>query len=374
MLWLEIMRGKQGMKSKQHNAELGATTGCTVRAMEAFPDAIGIKGDAYFGSVNTCKELAVRGFEGVVQVKQNTGFYPKPFIEKALKNAPGGVSIVLKGTAPNEQTLIAIGYRYSAKKTLFFCMTANAGSTKPGEPYEMKYTDSFGNVCTRKVERPDVLSKFFKDSNKLDAHNHARQDCLGLEKDWVTQDCYFRLVTTLIGINVVDTWKLAEYHHIINWSGNNPISLQHFAGILGRQLIAMAPIIARQNSRFAPSSLTLPQDFGSIVVSASDTRESFSSFSPDEEKVVIPVRTLVDCNGGQHHQVAYPITKQESGRSCTKRRACKNCASFGIRKLVRHYCITCGLSFAFCCEEDNDCFLEHVSDVKLNRPSRRSAV
>jgi hypothetical protein len=140
-------------------------------------------------------------------------------------------------------------------------MTANAGSTKPGEPYEMKYTDSFGNVCTCKVERPDVLSKFFKDSNKLDAHNHARQDCLGLEKDWVTQDCYFRLVTTLIGINVVDTWKLAEYHRIINWSGNNPITAQHFAGILGRQLIAMAPIIARQNSRFAPSSLTLPQDF-----------------------------------------------------------------------------------------------------------------
>ena len=109
MLWLEIMRGKQGMKSKQHNAELGATTGCTVRAMEAFPDAIGIKGDAYFGSVNTCKELAVRGFEGVVQVKQNTGFYPKPFIEKALKNAPGGVSIVLKGTHPMSKLLLLLG-------------------------------------------------------------------------------------------------------------------------------------------------------------------------------------------------------------------------------------------------------------------------
>ena len=125
----------------------------------------------------------------------------------------------------------------------------------------------------------------------------------------------------------------------------------------------MVPVIARQNSRFASSSLALPQDFGSIVVSASsDSQGTFSSFSPDEEKVVIPIRTLVDCNGGQHHQVAYPITKQESGRSCTKRIACKNCASFGIRKLVLHYCITCGL-----------CFLEHVSEVKSNR-SRRSAV
>jgi hypothetical protein len=25
----------------------------------------------------------------------------------------------------------------------------------------MKYTDSYGNVCTRYVERPDAISKFF---------------------------------------------------------------------------------------------------------------------------------------------------------------------------------------------------------------------
>ena len=50
-------------------------------------------------------ERIVRGFEGVLQVKQNHGFYPKGIIEEALNNAPGGVSIVLKGTTYNEQVL-----------------------------------------------------------------------------------------------------------------------------------------------------------------------------------------------------------------------------------------------------------------------------
>ena len=44
---------------------------------------------------------------------------------------------------------------------------------------------------------------------------------------WVTDNPYFRLVTTLLGISVTDTWKLASYHklltrhrithHIIQW-------------------------------------------------------------------------------------------------------------------------------------------------------------
>lgn len=56
-------------EGNQHNAKPGITTGCTIRAMESFPDAIGVKGDAYFGLVHTCKELAVTGFEEVIQIK-----------------------------------------------------------------------------------------------------------------------------------------------------------------------------------------------------------------------------------------------------------------------------------------------------------------
>ena len=108
--------------------------------------ALVMKGDAWFGSVKAAASLAERGMEGVFQVKTAHSLYPKEYIEKLLKNAPGGVHVVLKGRHPNGHTLVAVGYRYSSKKTLFFICTEGAGSTTPGEPYEMKFTDKHGNV------------------------------------------------------------------------------------------------------------------------------------------------------------------------------------------------------------------------------------
>jgi hypothetical protein len=55
--------------------------------------------------------------------------------------------------------LVAIGYRYSTTKTLFFVMSPGAGSTRPGEPYEMKYPTEHDNVGIHFVSHPDVVSK-----------------------------------------------------------------------------------------------------------------------------------------------------------------------------------------------------------------------
>jgi hypothetical protein len=82
----------------------------------------------------------------------------------------------------------------------------------------MKYTDSFGNVCTRLVDWPDMISKFFASSNTTNTHNQLHQDCLKLKKKWITCDPFFRLATTLIGINVTDTFLLANHHKVINYS------------------------------------------------------------------------------------------------------------------------------------------------------------
>ncbi len=117
MTMMEIQRGKEGMKEKKYNRDLGATTGCTLRLLEdTIPEgnneSHGIRGDAWFGSVRTASEVGFRGHEGVFQVKQYAALYPKDFITKALETAPGGVSIVLEGTAPNGVPLIALGYRY----------------------------------------------------------------------------------------------------------------------------------------------------------------------------------------------------------------------------------------------------------------------
>ena len=104
-----------------------------------------MKGDSWFGSVKSAVNLAQRGMHGIFNVKQAHALYPKDFIADVLKNAPGGVHIVLKGRHEGH-TIIAIGYRYSSKSTLFFVMTDGAGSTTPGKPYEMKFIDEHGNV------------------------------------------------------------------------------------------------------------------------------------------------------------------------------------------------------------------------------------
>jgi hypothetical protein len=107
----------------------------------------GICGDAWFGSVWATSEISRHGHEAVLQIKQNHSLYPKAFIEDALKEAPGGVHFVLERKTQGEVTLIAVGYQYSRRTTLFFfLLTKGAGSTVSDDPYEMKFTDSYGNI------------------------------------------------------------------------------------------------------------------------------------------------------------------------------------------------------------------------------------
>jgi hypothetical protein len=65
--------------------------------------------------------------------------FPKDFVEEALKDAPGGVHTVLKGTTRDDVNLVAIGYCYSHKTILHVVLTENAGNTEPGDPYKMNH-------------------------------------------------------------------------------------------------------------------------------------------------------------------------------------------------------------------------------------------
>jgi hypothetical protein len=147
--WLHVAYGNsegQGKtKEKQYNREISATAGCIIRILESSHDdglPHGVKADAWFGSIRAAMSVATKGHEG-------KGLFPKEYIEKALEDAPGGVKIVLTSTAPNNIPLVALGYRYSRK--------SKAISTTAGNPYIMKYTDGFGNLCQQELERPVVI-------------------------------------------------------------------------------------------------------------------------------------------------------------------------------------------------------------------------
>jgi hypothetical protein len=371
------------MKTQLFNSQIGATAGCTLRSLlgtippDENDEKFGIRGDAWFGSVRAANEVAKRGHEGVFQIKSYHASYPKDYIEAALKDAPGGVHIALEGVTRDEIKLVAVGYRYSRKATLFFLATENAGTTKNGDPYQMKYTDSFGNVCTRLVDRPDMISKFFASSNTIDTHNQLRQDCLKLEKKWITRDPFFRLATTLIGINVTDTFLLANYHKVINYStitedqDGPKIGIKRFSGILAFQLIEMAKKLTGGPLRFLPEEVEVP-----LIV---DGKSDFSSPTYPETastEVKRVIRSLCDANGTKHNLVKYDITKDPSGRQRTKMRKCKLCVvKHGKRRDVGQYCFTCGESFSLCntCE-DRDCFRDHVVEIKrITRHTAKNA-
>jgi predicted negative regulator of RcsB-dependent stress response len=48
----------------------------------------------------------------------------------------------------------------------------------------------------------------------IDEHNKQRQNLLGLEKRWLTKNPWYRLVTTMLGMAVVDTHRYYRYHQI----------------------------------------------------------------------------------------------------------------------------------------------------------------
>jgi hypothetical protein len=83
-------------------------------------------------------------------------------------------------------------------------------------------------VAQRSVPRPAVISsEYFRDSNVIDSHNQGRQGVLQLEKHWITQDCWFRIATTLIAMTVTDTWR--AYKHALPHRKCKELPLKEFA-------------------------------------------------------------------------------------------------------------------------------------------------
>ena len=103
------------------------------------------------------------GVELIGMVKTNTKGFRKDKIENLTKTWPGGSYLVLrsKPMVPGGRPLIAIGYKYNARKVLSFIVTDNTGTTKTGIPYLSKYPDQFTNVSIRPVARPVVMSNLF---------------------------------------------------------------------------------------------------------------------------------------------------------------------------------------------------------------------
>ena len=270
--------------------------------------------------------------------------------------------IVLEGVAPNNAPLVAVGYKYNKKKVILFICTRRGLSTRPGKPYEMKFTDTVGNVCIREVERPDCCSIYFNRSNILDTHNQLRQSELALEKKWITNDPYFRLKTTHDGVDCIDTWLLSEHHGLFyknsekDEEGPVAMSVRKFAGVLAQQILEYAN---RHYPTTSPSSInTEPQDGTLSTITheegaASASNANLVSETPDQ----------VDTHGLLHTLLLLPKITRENGKIYRKQRECQRCKLIdNKRRYTSYLCGTCNKSY--CIPTPNNghrsCFSEHV--------------
>ena len=144
----------------------------------------------------------VHGPEAICSIKTNTGLFPHEELKKEMEPFPSGAYLVMECLAPGTNVnLVAIGYK-----------SKNTETTEPGFPYIARFPDEYGNVRERCILRPKCLTTYFRVANLIDMHNHPRQGVLRLEMLWRTPNPWFRLITTIIGITVVDCYLATRYH------------------------------------------------------------------------------------------------------------------------------------------------------------------
>lgn len=179
--------------------------------------------------------MSKRGLNFIGVIKQAHSLFPKDYLQDILQPLPAASRLVLTANVDG-QDLVAVGYKYNRRKVLFFVSTAGVADITDGEPYVQRWADEHMNLCTREVPRPALISRYFSDSPKVDNHNQSRQHDLALEELWLTQDCWFRLHTTLQGILATDVWKLIK-HHVSQGHKYKEISINDFSDKLANRLI-----------------------------------------------------------------------------------------------------------------------------------------
>ena len=316
-------------------------------------------GDSWFGSVATAlamKKALPEKCSSVTQIKTASSRYPKAFLEKEMKNWPGGSHLVLEAVIENER-LFAVGYKYSKRKNLCFLFNEGASDTEPGTPYVAKWMDENGNRRMREVPRPECCATYFQHSNIIDVLNQQRQKELRLEKFWVTTDGFFRLFTTVFGICVVDCWNGYNFH-LDSGHRHKNCELMEYVNMLARDLIHNdesdeleveddticipgVPVPVREVNISSPSTI------------ASELTSPFPSHSSTSDLMSKDTQKMIELAKHQLHLIdtyTEVTRKRKSGRTGrdvtyqSKRRKrfnCHECLGMGVEKKVSYYCREC---------------------------------
>jgi hypothetical protein len=149
--------------------------------------------------------LILRGLQ-----KQNTDFFPMQALYSMLTARYGNWSAghwVVFHKSICGVTLLAVCYAWSHSSTTYFLSTY--GSINPEKTsYTTHFEDEFGTVAVKHIPQPSIKEWFYDFLPLIDEHNQHRQGLLCLEKKLPTKNCWFCLLTTLVGMCVVNIYRV----------------------------------------------------------------------------------------------------------------------------------------------------------------------
>jgi hypothetical protein len=167
-----------------------------------------VGGDAWFGSMMSVIETYKRKkVHSTFIIKNNQTFFPMQPLHAVLKaryygNHPAGHWVVFQATI-SDVKVFALAYAWSRRGVSYFLSTC--GKTSPHEVmYMSHFKDDFGNVVHKEIDRPEVCHFLCEYLPLIDEHNKQRQNLLNLERCWCTKDPWMRLLSTTLGMCVVD--------------------------------------------------------------------------------------------------------------------------------------------------------------------------
>lgn len=213
MLRLELQEGKEAMQKLKYYEGLGSSgTASVLRLVEPWMKTNRvIYGDSAFGSVRTAAQLAHHGLGFIGMVKTATKRFPKAFLTKygADHNLlRTGQSVYL--TAEGHPLLRAVGW-YS-KKAKFLIATVGTNLPAP-EHVRYRYRINQDGNTERFIKTEPICQtayEYFNSAQKIDVHNHLRQGSLAMERAVPTQSWSFRIICTLLGMIIVDAFKMYQ--------------------------------------------------------------------------------------------------------------------------------------------------------------------
>ena len=176
-----------------------------------------VGGDAWFGSVQAATEVKrTCDVCSAFVVKTQRALFPVEVLSAVLKARHGtkvaGHWVVMRAAIKGVDVR-AIACAWSQKGVSHFVTTC--GKTAPS-PYvhEAKFEDEWGNTSFKCIPRPDIIHFCCECAPLADEHNKARQSALAMEKRWETRNAWFRLVTAVTAMSVVDMCRVYRHNMI----------------------------------------------------------------------------------------------------------------------------------------------------------------